>query len=132
MNYFCIVILSVIYPGLGQIFIKDYKKGIILILIALSVVIIFPQFFWSNIFGFILLYTIFGIIIIFSLVNGILKYRKNKISMKWIIGIILIVVAGFLQMQCDKIGSFQRYRGFENSSSAMTNTILEGEKIIVD
>jgi len=82
LNYFFIIILSILWPGLGHIFIKKVKRSIFFIVFALSIQIIFWQFLCFNYYLFIINYICFGFAQIFAIIDSIKFYRNNKKSHK--------------------------------------------------
>jgi signal peptidase I len=134
MSYFCIIILSILYPGFGHIFIKMVKRSIFFIVSALFIQIIFWQFLCFNYFLFIISYIIFGLVQIFAIIDSIKIYRKNKETHKIIIGIVFIIFS-FLFIYfiyLDNFAKLYRYRPLIVPSSTMANTFLTKDKIICD
>lgn len=133
MKYFIIIILSIMWPGIGHIFIKKLKLGILLILITLINFVLSFQFLSSTYFGLILSFVIHLIIIIISITNVIIEYKKSKISIEYKMIIILILIPIFLFiMEREVISHSFRFRTFKMRSSSMSNTIIEGENLIAD
>jgi signal peptidase I len=126
--------LSILWPGLGHIFIKKVKRSIFFIVFALSIQIIFWQFLCFNYYLFIINYICFGFAQIFAIIDSIKFYRNNKISHKIIVGIIFIIIS-FLIIRfvyLDNLTKLYRYRPSIVSSSVMANTLFVEDIIVCD
>ena len=133
MKYFFIVVLSIIWPGVGHFFIKKYKLGLILLIISILLSIIFFQFLLIKYYLYVIYYIISIIIIIFSIINAILIYKNNKFSLRYLSGIILVFIIIALKILfINTVMNSLRFRTSIMRSSVMANTLMMGEKVIVD
>jgi len=133
MVYFIIIVLSILWPGLGHIFIKKKKVGMILTIITLLNHILAFQYLYSTFFG----YVLFGIVIymfiaVFSIVNVIIEYRKNSISMKYKMLVLVVLIAVFFHFIAGALSQNLRFRTFKNITDAMANTLIGEDCIIAD
>lgn len=132
-------LLSFITPGLGQIYNGRFKKGIILYLIDLLIVVILM---FSGLF-----FKFYGIIIslviildfsIFIWLNALfdaikLKEVPLKRYNKWYIYLVIFLISGFVIQPV--IGSAIKKNivgAYNNSTSSMEPTLLVGDHFIVD
>jgi signal peptidase I len=134
MNYLFLILLSILWPGLGQLFIKNTKKGGIFIIMALLVHIVFYTFLCFNTMLFVISYFVFGIIQAIALIDSIRTYRKNKKAQKLIFGFLLLfsslLIIKFVYL--DNIVKLYRYRHLTIPSSAMTNTLRKNDRVLCD
>jgi signal peptidase I len=120
-------------PGSGHFFIKKYKLGAIIFLVWILLDILFFQFLWSNFFWFIVYFVILVIVQICTIINIIFIYKKNKITLKYITGIIILfIVIGFNIIYNVIDNKYFRFRTSVLSTSVMANTLTLGDKVVVD
>ena len=134
MNYLCIIILSILWPGLGHMFIKKVKRAIIFIISALLIQIIFYQFLCFNFLLFIVSYLVFGFVQIIALIDSIKTYKKDNKSHKIFFGIIMLIfsIITIKFIYLDNIARLYRYRPLIIPSSTMENTLFKEDRIICD
>jgi signal peptidase I len=128
-----IIILSIIWPGSGHFFVKKYKLGSIIFLVWILVDILFLQFLWSKYLWFIVYFVILAIVQICTVVNIILIYKKNKITLKYFAGIIILFIVIVLNIIYNDIDNkYYRFRTSELLTARMANTLTLGDKVVVD
>jgi len=132
MNYVIIVILALLFPGLGNIYIKDYRNGLIYIIITPLLFFIFLQYLCFSFILYCILWLLLIILRIISIIQPLYIYSKNKQSLKTSFGFILIVtvVVLFLLIPFNNVGKLFKYRSNKITSKSMMTTLNPGDRFV--
>ena len=133
-------LLSFITPGLGQIYNGQFKRGIILYLIELLLVValifsgLFLKFFYGAIISLVIIlgFTIF--IWLNALFDAIkLKEVRLKPYNKWYIYLVIVLINSFvIQPVISSVIKNNRVKAYKIPASSMEPTLLVGDYLIVD
>lgn len=136
-NSFVAFLLSILTPGLGQIYNGQFKKGIILFLLLLFIPIIFGIFRFATFFyGIVSLFLIQTLLSIFIVIDSIIQSRRRKRYVrkrynKWyyhfFIAFIMFVIIWFYDIRT-VIG----VQTFTIPSVSQAPTIQKGDWLIAD
>jgi signal peptidase I len=131
-------LLSVITPGLGQIYNGRFKRGIILylILLLLSVALIFLGMF-STFYGAIIIFLIilgFSIFIWLDALFDAIKLKGVPLKPynKWYIYLVIVLISGFVNSMISSVTKNNIVRAYKIPASSMEPALLVGDHFIAD
>ncbi len=136
-NAFIASLLSLIFPGLGQIYNGQPKKGAIFFTLILLLPILFGSSGMTATFtGFVLVNGILIALRVFIIIDAILNARKQKQYVlkqynKWYFLLLIAIAMLTIQMTID-VKSFLNIQAFNISSNANYPTLQLGDHIMVD
>lgn len=135
-------ILSLITPGLGQIYNGQLIKGIIVSIIFYALTLYFFYFeFFRTFTGAITALYIMWVLMIINIVEVVYTAKKQKDYVlksynKWYIYLLLFVIIGIIQTVVDDFGKidsiYTTLRPYKIPSAAMTPTIMVGDHIVAN
>jgi signal peptidase I len=128
-------LFSAVVPGTGQIFLGQRRKGAVLLLIFLAVLIGFwPLRLLRFYVGFILLYCAWIALYIYAACSAQLaqSLRESARPSKWWSVAVLPVTALTLSLLGQAITRASGFRSFTVPSTSMERTILPGDQLVAD
>ncbi len=132
-NPFVASLLSIIFPGLGQIYNGQLTKGVIFFVVGLVISI---ASIWLGLYfyGFIVIIIFILLLLVFAAADSFITARKlkkielNKFN-QWYIYLIIFIVINIIDLGPD---SFFYPKFYSMPSASMANTLLIGDSLIVN
>jgi len=133
IDYALNLLLSLVFPGLGQIHARKYLRALIYPVVFVTLATVAKYSFLSSIVGFFVLITLEIGIRIFALIESLISLKKSQPLTNWyaIVGVLLVGILMNFVLPVDLTSKFGDYRTYEATSDNMRNTLFTGDHIVV-
>ena len=132
MKYAISLVLSVLFPGMAQIYAKKYIRAFIFPAAFLFLVLIAKYTILSEFTGFVILLSLELLLRLIALVDGVLLLRKSAPQTRWYLVVVVFILAISLNfiLPIDLSSKFGYYPTYSATIENMRETLFKGDHIV--